>query len=103
MQNRQRPHEVMHETSTRSPGAIVVTAGADLDDRADGLVPEDRAGLHLGDVALEDVQIGAADRGRVDPDDRVRRLENRRVGHGLPGPLPWPVVHKSLHFVLLSM
>ena len=57
---------------------------ADLDDRADGLVAEDRAGLHLGHVALEDVQVGAADRGRVDADDRVRRLLDGRD----PGPRP---------------
>ena len=49
---------------------------ADLDDRADGLVAEDRSRLHLGHVALEDVQIGAADRRRVDADDRIRRLED---------------------------
>jgi hypothetical protein len=44
---------------------------AGLDDRADGLVAEDRAGLHLRDVALEDVEVRAADRGRVDPHDGV--------------------------------
>ena len=47
---------------------------ADLGDRADRLVAEDRPGSHVGHVALEDVQIGAADRRRVDADDRVRRL-----------------------------
>ena len=35
-------------------------AGAGLQDRADGFVAEDPAGGDLGDVALEDVQIGAA-------------------------------------------
>ena len=53
---------------------------ADLDDRADGLVAEDRPGLHLGDVALEDVQVGPADRRRVDADDRVGRLLDRGSG-----------------------
>ena len=57
---------------------------ADLDDGADRLVAENRSRLHLGHVALEDVQVGAADRRRVDPDDRVGRLDDRRVGDGLP-------------------
>jgi len=42
--------------------------------RADRLVAEHPAGLHLGHVAAEDVQIRAADRHRVDPDDRVARV-----------------------------
>ena len=45
---------------------------ADLLDGADGLVAEDRAGRGLGHVALEDVQVGAADRGGVDAHDRRR-------------------------------
>ena len=34
----------------------------DLDDGADGLVPENRSRLHLRDISLEDVQVGTADR-----------------------------------------
>ena len=68
-----------------------------LDDRADGLVAEDRAGLHLGDVALEDVEVRPADRRGVDPHDRVRRLLDCRVGYVLPGSLARPVVHESFH------
>ncbi len=71
--------------------------GADLDDGADGLVAEDRPRRHLGDVALEDVQIGTADRRRVDAHDRVGRIDDRRVGHGIPGSLAWAVVHERLH------
>ena len=75
---------VMQETSTRSPTASVVTAAPDSMIVADRLVTEDRPGCHLGHVALEDVQVGAADGGRVDADDHVRWLLNHRVGHGLP-------------------
>ena len=100
LQKRQRPHDVMHETSTRSPAHDGCDRGADLDDRADGLVAEDRARLHLGHVALEDVQVRAADRGRVDADDRVRRLEDGRVGNGFPRPLSRAVIHECFHFDL---
>ena len=62
-------------------------AGADLLDDADALVAEDAAGLHGRHVALEDVQVGAADRGRRDPDHRIgRRLQDRT----------WPVLDRLL-------
>src|SRR5262245_35473461 len=70
---------------------------AGLDDRSDRLVAEDRAGPHLGDVALEDVEVGPADRRRVDPDDGVRRLLDRGVCDLVPGALPGTVVHECLH------
>ena len=54
---------------------------ADLDDGSDGLVAEDPSRLDLGDVALEDVQVGPADRRGVDADDRVRRASI--VGSGM--------------------
>src|SRR5262249_22356869 len=70
---------------------------ADLDDRADGLVAENGAGPHLGYVPLEDVQVGAADGGRVDADDGVRRLLDRRVPDRVPRPLTGPVVDERFH------
>jgi hypothetical protein len=70
---------------------------ADLDDRADGLVAEDRARLDLGDVAVEDVQVGPADRGRVDPNDRVRRLLDLGIRDLVPGAAPGIVVHERFH------
>src|SRR4029077_1651885 len=68
-----------------------------LDDRADGLVTEDRARLDLGDVALEDVEVCAADRGRVDADDCVGWILNGRVGLLFPSAKPRPVVDECLH------
>ena len=87
----------MQEISTRSPTSIVETAGADLGDRADALVAEDASLGDGGDVALEDVQVGAADRRGVDPDDHVRRLQDRRVRDLLPRLLAGTVVDERLH------
>ena len=91
----------MHETSTWSPGSIVVTAAADLDDRTDGLVAEDRARRHLGNVSLQDVEVGSADRRHVDADDRVRRVDDHRIRDLFPGPLAGAVVHERFHGGLL--
>src|SRR6185369_8598359 len=44
-------------------------ATADVDDGANGLVAEDTARLHGGYVALENVEVGPADRDGVDLDD----------------------------------
>ena len=56
---------------------------ADLDDLAHELVAEHVALLHRRDVAVVDVQIGAADRRRRDLDDGVARIEDDRVRNGL--------------------
>src|SRR5439155_1913455 len=61
-------------------------------DRADGFMAEDRPRLHLGYVALQDVQIGAADRRGVDADDRVRRHLDHRIRNLVPGPLSGTVI-----------
>src|SRR5687768_18189223 len=60
--------------STLFPYTTLFRSRAELGDRPDRFVAEDRARLHRGDVALEDVQVGPADRGGVDPNDHVRRL-----------------------------
>src|SRR4029078_5801953 len=49
----------------------VLDAGAHLFDGADRLVAEDAAFGHRGHVALEDVQVRAADGRGVDPHDGV--------------------------------
>src|SRR4029453_4166355 len=51
----------------------------------------------LGHVALEDVQVGAADRDRVDPHDRVGLGCKRRIWNGLPEALPGTVKDECLH------
>src|SRR5262249_49923146 len=79
---------------TRLDGGDVV---ADLQHGPDALVAENRPGLHFGHVALEDVQVGAADRRRVDPDDDVGRRLEFGIGPFLPAPLVGPVVDERLH------
>src|SRR3978361_2005127 len=46
--------------------------GAELEGGADRLVAEDASRFDPGHVALEDVQVGAADGGRVHPPARAR-------------------------------
>ena len=87
----------MHETRTRSPTLTGRDAGADRDHGADGFVAEDAAVGHRGHVALEDVQVGAADGGRVDPHDRVGVVDDHRVGDLFPGLLPGSVVDECSH------
>jgi hypothetical protein len=50
-----------------------------------------------GTSPLEDVQVGAADCRRVDPDDDVGRVDDRRVLDGIPAALAWAVVHEGFH------
>ncbi len=50
-----------------------------------------------GDVAFEDVEIGAADRGRVDTDDRVGVVDDHRVGRLLPCLVAGAMVNERLH------
>ena len=78
---------------------VVADGRADLDDRADSLVPEDPALGHGGHVALEDVQVGPADRGGVDPHDRVAGLEQHGVGDLVPALDVRTVVDECLHDV----
>ena len=73
---------------------------AELDDLPDALVAEDPTRRHGRYVPLHDVQIGAADRRRVDPDDGVGRLLDLRFRHVLPGLLAGSVIHERFHGVL---
>src|SRR5262249_3619993 len=52
---------------------------ADLDDLAHEFVAEDIPLLHGRNVAVVEMQIGAADGGRRDPQDRIARVENLGV------------------------
>src|SRR4030095_16442907 len=56
---------------------------ADFDDLAHELMAEDIALLHCRDVAVVDVEIGAADRGCRHLDNGVAWIEDDGVGHGL--------------------
>ena len=90
----------MHDTSTRSPGLTFLTPGADLLDGADRFVAEDPSVGHRGHVALEDVQVGAADRDGVDADDRVGvGLAASGLGTSSHALLAGTVVDERLHVV----
>jgi hypothetical protein len=84
--------------------ATILTAGlARLDNRAHSLVAEHGSRLAGGHVALEDVQVRAADRGRVDLHNRVSRVLDPGVWHLLPGTLPGTLVDERFHGRLLSI
>jgi hypothetical protein len=70
---------------------------ADLGNRADGLVAENAAVGDRRDITLENVQVGAADRGGVDPYHHVGRVLNCSVGNVFPGLLPGAVIHQRFH------
>src|SRR5690606_1688828 len=76
--------------------------GAHLGHRADALVAQNAARGDRRDVALEDVQIGAADRGRVHPHEGVRGLEDLRIGDRIPRLLARAVIHQRFHVALLA-
>ena len=91
----------MQEIITRSPGWNAVTAGADFFDDADALMPQDAPGRTGGNIAFQDMQIGAADRRLDDPDDGVRRrgdLGLRTICNGL---LAWSLINECFHGWLL--
>ena len=61
----------------------VLAVGANLDDLAHGLVAHHVAGVHLGDHAIVDVQVRAADGAGRDADDAVPPVLDARVRHML--------------------
>ena len=60
-------------------------------------MPENPPAGHRRDVSLEDVQVGAADRGDVHLHDHVIGADDLRVGYVLPRLLYRSVVHQCLH------
>lgn len=70
---------------------------ADFLDDADAFVAEHGAGLHAGDRAAHEVQIGAADGGRGDADDGVRGLLDARLGHIAQTDVADAVEHDGFH------
>ena len=86
----------MHDTSTRSPGLRFLTPEPDRLDRADRFVAEDPARRDRRDVALQDVQVGAADRDRIDPNDGVGVLDNCRLRDLLPRLVAGTVIDDAL-------
>src|SRR5690606_27185415 len=75
----------------------VTDVAADVLDRADGLVTQYAPGLDGGDVAVEDVQVGAADGDAVDADDGIVGVRDRGIRNVLPRPATRAVVNERLH------
>ncbi|PSK62863.1 hypothetical protein B0E53_05229 [Micromonospora sp. MH33] len=71
--------------------------GPDLLDDAHRLVAEDVTGLQVRPEHLVQVQVGSADRGRGDPDDRIGRLLDPGVRYVLDADVPLAVPGQCLH------
>jgi hypothetical protein len=61
------------------------------------LTAQDAARADSGHISFEDVQVGAAERGLGDAHQRVRGLQQRRLGHVLQAFLAWTVVNECFH------
>jgi hypothetical protein len=70
---------------------------ADFVDGTDRLVAENPARPYLRHVSSQDVQVSAADRGGVDPDDDVAVVGDLRIRDFFPGLLPGTVLNKRSH------
>jgi len=60
-------------------------------------VPEDAAVGDGGHVTVQDVQVGAADRGGVNPDHDVGRFPDARIGDVFPRLLAGSVIYEGFH------
>ena len=98
---KQCPHEMLNGITTRSPGAMFVDLRADLLDDAHRLVAEDVALVDERPHHLVEVEVGAADAGRRDPDDGVGRLLDRRVRDRVDPDVPLAVPGDRFHPIRL--
>ncbi len=76
---------------------------ADRLDDTDTLVAQGAPGLDGGHIALEDVQIGAAEGGVGDAHHGIRGMLDARLGFVLPDPLARPVIDECFHGSLSPM
>src|SRR5206468_170235 len=72
-------------------------ARSDFDHFAHELVPQDVSRLHRGNVAVEQVEIRAADRGRRDAHDRVTRVQDLRIGDALDADIVLAMPNQRFH------
>src|SRR5215216_3299489 len=96
-QYRQRPQAEMQETRTRSPWRTFSTASPVSTTVPTASWPRVRPSSQLGTSPFEDVQVGAADGGGVDLDDRVAGMLQLGVRLGLPLLAVGSVVDERLH------
>ena len=99
-QKKQPPQAMVNGTTTRSPTFSFLIVCADLDDLAHELMAEDVAALHRRDEAVEQVQVGAADGGEGDLDDRVARIQDLRIRNPLDAHVVRAIPAQSFHTAL---
>ena len=89
-------------TTTRSPFFKSRHRAADFDDDAHRLMPKDVAVFHRRLVAIEEVQVRAANCGRGDFDDRVRRFLNGWIGNCIDAHVMFAVPAECSHRIVFS-
>ena len=89
-QKKQPPHAIGNGTTTRSPRRRFVTPAPTSTTSPMNSWPRMSPGLHRRDEAVVEVEVGAADRGRGHADDRVARIEDRRIRDRLDADVPGP-------------
>ena len=72
-------------------------AGPAFGHSPDDLVPGDERQLRVGQLAVDDVEIGSADAARVHGDQHLTGLRDGHGELGLPERLPGAVEHHRLH------
>jgi hypothetical protein len=94
-------HLERHDHPIADLEALGLGLGADLDDLAHRLVSHDVANAHRRDEAVHQVQIGPADAGRGDADDRVLGILDDGIGHFLAAQVLLALPADRLHGPLL--
>jgi len=70
--------------------------GPNVGHHADALVPEDSTLRHRRHIALQDVQVGAANGGGGDADNRVGVVLKHRTGSFFPGPTAGTAIDQAV-------
>ena len=94
---KQCPQEMLNGITTRSPGLMCVTSAPTSSTMPIGSWPRMSPASRNAPEHLVQVQVRAADAGRRDPDDRVGRLLDGRVGDGVDADVVRAVPGQCLH------
>ena len=98
-QKKHSPQAMVNGTTTRSPFLQLRDGAADLDDLAHRLVAEDVARLHRRQVAVEEVQVRAADAVEVILMITSVGVLDLRVGDGVDADVALAVPAECFHSV----
>src|SRR3546814_10623600 len=75
--------------------------GAGFDDIPHELVPDDIACAHTWDIAVVEMEVRTADRGRGDTQDRIARIDDFGIGDGFDADLVASLPGYGAHGLLL--